>query len=194
MNAEEVKLEAVRSLADFEAASAVESRSKLIDEHKSAFRWIVASLFALNGGGILSMFGRDSLAFESIFPAFWIFFGGIVSTFFTVIVAQMSDRLMIARMHQWGLYWSTVRVIGRRDSENESHIREGIDTAEKWGRRSRYLAMFAMVWFVLGVLGVVVLRQKSEISRIQSEMNIRESRFDWLEKKLDRLEAATPKR
>ncbi len=190
---EQTNLEAARSLAEFEASSAVESRSKLIDEHNSAFRWMVASLFALNGGAILSMFGRGSFGFDPIFPAFWIFFGGIVSTFFTVIVAQMSDRLMIARMHQWGLYWTTVRVTGRRDPENEGHIRLGIATAERWGRRSRYLAIFAMVWFVLGVLGAVVLRQKSEISRIETEMNIRESRFDQLEKKIDRLEAATPR-
>ena len=170
MSADEAKLEAVRSLAEFEASSAVESRSKLIDEHHSAFRWMVASLFALNGGAILSIFGRDEFGLEPIFPALWIFFGGIVSTFLTVIVAQMSDRLMIARMHQWGLYWTTVRATGNRDVENEGQIRQGIVAAEKWGRRSRYLAIFAMVWFILGVLGSAVLKQQSEVERLGEKL------------------------
>ena len=177
MSGADVNLEAVRSLAEFEATSAIESRSKLIDEHHSAFRWMIASLFALNGGAILSIFGRDKFGLEAIFPAFWIFFGGIVSSFATVIVAQMSDRLMIARMHQWGLYWTTVRVTGIRDTDNEGQIKQGIATADKWGQRSRYLAIFAMVWFVLGVLGTAVLKQKSEI--------------ELLGEKLGQLEAAT---
>lgn len=189
----DVELDAARKLAEFEASSAVETRSKLIDEHHSAFRWIIASLFALNGGAILSIFGRERFGLETVFPVFWIFFGGIISTFLTVVVSQMSDRLMIARMHQWGLYWTSVQVTAARDTQHEDQIKRGIATAEKWGRGSRYLAIFAMVWFALGALSTVVLRQKTEVAKIESEMIIRESKLERIEEKLDQLERSAPK-
>ncbi len=170
MTSDKIRLDAIRSLADFEASAAVESRSKLIDEHHSAFRWIIASLFALNGGAILSIFGKGELGVDPTFPAFWVFFGGIIATFITVITAQISDRLMIARMHGWGLYWKTVGVMGERDEERESQIRQGIATAERWGRFARLMAVFAMIWFVFGMLTTAVLKQKSEIERIQAEL------------------------
>ena len=180
MTPDETRSDAIEALADFEAAAAVESRSKLIDEHHSAFRWIIASLFALNGGAILTIFGKEELGIGSTFLAFWVFFGGIVATFLTVITAQISDRLMIARMHGWGLYWTVVRVTGVRDEEQESQIKAGISSAERWGRFARLLAVFAMIWFVFGVLTAAVSKQKFEIERLQA--------------KLDQLEVRPPSR
>ena len=171
MTSDEMRLHAIEALADFEAEAAVESRSKLIDQHHSAFRWIIASLFALNGGAILSIFGKGELGIGSTYLAFWVFFGGIVATFLTVVTAQISDRLMIARMHGWGLYWKVVGVTGIRDEEQESQIKAGISSAEKWGRFARLLALFAMIWFVLGVLTAAVSKQKSEIERLQTRLD-----------------------
>ena len=174
MTSDKSKMDAIKTLADFEAAAAVESRSKLIDEHHSAFRWIIASLFALNGGAILSIFGKMGFGADPTFLAFWVFFGGIISTFLTVVTAQISDRLMIARMHGWGLYWKIVGATGVRNEEQESEIKAGISMAEKWGRFARLLAVFSMIWFVLGVVTVAVSKQKSEIERLQAK-------FDQLE-------------
>lgn len=191
---DKAKLEATRGLAEFEATSAVESRAKLIDEHNSAFRWMVASLFALNGGAILSLFGNERFGLDATYPAFWTFFGGIVSTFLTVIVAQISDRLMIARMHEWGLYWSQVKITGARVVEAEEDIKSGIARAENWGRRSRQLAIFAMVWFVLGVISSIVVDQESALSKIESEMLLRDDKLDKIERELDRLETVLRKK
>lgn len=188
------KLKTVQSLAEFETASAIESRSKLIDEHNAAFRWMVASLFALNGGAIFSMLSGDRFGLAPATPAFWMFFGGIVSTFMTVILAQISDRLMIAQMHQWGLYWTMVRDTGTRDPQTEIEIKERIKRAEVLGRRSRYLAIFAMIWFMTGAFGAAVLKQKSEIERLKTETNERELKLDRLEKKLNQLETISSKR
>jgi hypothetical protein len=166
-----MKADAVRKLAEFEASAAVESRAKLIDEHNAAFRWMIASLFALNGGAILSLFGSGNIGLQATLPAFWIFFGGIIATFVAVLFAQLSDRSMIARMHSWGLYWSTVGVLVERDEEQENSIKASIKQAERLGRWSRVQAIFAMVFFVLGVLSAVVLQQKAEIARLETKLD-----------------------
>ena len=164
------RIESVKRLAEFEVSAAVESRGKLIDEHHSAFRWVVASLFALNGGAILSILNKDELGIITILPAFWVFFAGILSTFFTVILAQISDRMMIARLHQWGLYWTSVGSTGVRDEAREVSIEDGISKAESWGQKARIFAAFAMIWFVFGVLTSIVLDQKSRIAEIEAEL------------------------
>jgi len=166
-----MKVDAICKLAEFEASAAVESRAKLIDEHNAAFRWMIASLFALNGGAILSLFGSGNNGLQATLPAFWIFFLGIISTFLAVLFAQLSDRSMIARMHSWGLYWATVGVLAERDEEQEISIKAGIKQAERLGRWGRVQAVFAMLFFVLGILSVVVLEQKAEITKLEAKLD-----------------------
>ena len=192
MAVEEAKFDAIRTLADFEAKSAVESRSKLIDEHHSAFRWIIASLFALNGGAIFAIFGRGNFGLDPIFLAFWFFFAGIMSVFLSVIFSQISDRLMISQVHRWGLYWTTVSATGTRDVENESDIRQGIQRAESWGRKARLFALFAMAWFVIGVLGTIILKQRAEIARIQVAVDHVDGQLREFESHVTTLDKAHP--
>ena len=162
--------EGIRRLAAFEASAASESRSKFIDDHSAAFRWMIASLFALNGGAILTIFGAERLSLQATFPAFWVFFAGIVSTFLAVFLCQLSDRAMIARVHNWGLYWTTVEVSGERDEAREAEIKVGIASAEKLGRWGRLNATFGMLFFIMGVLTTVVLEQKRDIAALEIKL------------------------
>jgi hypothetical protein len=167
----ETKLDAVRNLARFEASAAVESRSKLIDEHNAAFRWIVASLFALNGGAILSIFGKGGIGINSSLAAFWVFLAGIIAIFLTVIFAQISDRLMIAQLHRWGLYWTTVCITGARDENDEKQIKGEIANAESYGLTSRRFAFVAMLLFILGVLTTIALEQRADVDQIEARID-----------------------
>jgi len=180
--------EAVSRLAAFEAAAAVESRAKLIDEHTAAFRWMIASLFALNGGAILTIFGTERIGVQPILPALWVFFAGIIATFVAVLFAQLSDRSMIAQMHSWGLYWTTVGSTKARDESHEESIKLGIRKAERLGRWGRVQAIFAMVFFVLGVLTAVVLEQKSELAKLEAGLDRNESSLDRISTVIDELE------
>lgn len=161
----------VKRLAAFEITASIESRSKMIDEHGSAFRWMVASLFALNGGSILSIFGSDGFGAPYLFLSFWVFFAGIIFTFATVIMAQISDRKMIAQLHSWGLYWTRVSCTGVTDLQHEKEIKDKISDAENFGRQARVLGFFAMMAFVVGVLTAAVFQQKFELEKLQIEVD-----------------------
>jgi hypothetical protein len=186
---EDKRLDAMRRLAAFEVTAAEESRAKLIDEHSAAFRWMIASLFALNGGAVLTIFGSEKLGVQPTLPAFWVFFAGIVATFLAVLFGQLSDRAMIAQMHKWGLYWTTVGALDERDDSQESSIKKHIQNAEGWGRWARIQAIFAMIFFVLGVLTAVVLQQESEIARLESAMDQSEADAARISAAIDELES-----
>ena len=185
---EDKELDAMRRLAAFEVTAAEESRAKLIDEHSAAFRWMIASLFALNGGAVLTIFGSENLGVQPTLPAFWVFFAGIVATFIAVLFGQLSDRGMIAQMHKWGLYWTTVGSFNERDETQENSIKQHIQNAERWGRWARIQAIFAMIFFVLGVLTAVVLQQKSEIARLESALDRNEADAARISAAVDELE------
>jgi hypothetical protein len=185
---EDRRLDAMRRLAAFEVTAAEESRAKLIDEHSAAFRWMIASLFALNGGAILTIFGTERLGVQPVLPAFWVFFAGVVATFLAVLFGQLSDRAMIAQMHKWGLYWTTVASLDERDESQENSIKQYIENAERWGRWARIQAIFAMIFFVLGVLTAVVLEQKSEIARLEAVLDRSEADARRISAAIDELE------
>jgi len=160
----------VRKSAEYQAALATESHLRLIDEHKAAFRWIVASLFALNGGAILSILSRSGTSLVYAMPSFGAFFAGIVTTFVCVVFAQISDKMMIGQMHRSGLYWTSVSVIGERDPESETQISRGVKSSELVGKFSRFLAIFAMIFFLLGALSLAVIQQKIKIEQLQTQL------------------------
>jgi hypothetical protein len=161
----------IREIARYEVQAATEARSKLTDEHSAAFRWMIASLFALNGGAILAIMGSDRFGLNPNLPAFWVFFAGIVATFLAVIFSQVSDRGMIAHKHSWGLYWITVEFAGERDEALETKLKASEKLARRMAFAGRLQAIFAMLFFVLGAITAVVMEQKQEIDRLEARIH-----------------------
>jgi len=190
---EDKRILAMRRLAVFEASSAEQTKGKLIDDHSAAFRWMIASLFALNGGAILAIFGKGDIIDQPNFASFWIFFGGVVNTFLAAFFGQLSDRAMIAEMHRWGLYWTNVGSIDERDEVNEAAIKQSINRAERSGRVGRIHTIFAMIFFVFGVLTAVVLEQEAELVKLEHAMDRREADLQRLSDAVDKLEVELEK-
>lgn len=188
--AEAASNEVSRRLAEFEAAAATELRSKLIDEQSSAFRWIVASLFALNGGAILALVGKAEFGLSPNLSAFWAFFIGILSTFLSVILAQISDRLRIEILFRSGQYWTKVAVAGVGDDVEENAIKKILARADRLGQRSRLIALFAMGFFVLGVLNAFVLKQGEAVAKLESSSDKLNAEIDAIGKRIHQLEVA----
>lgn len=182
--------EASRRLAEFELAAATELRSKLIDEQGSSFRWIVASLFALNGGAILALVGKGEFELTANLSAFWTFFAGIISTFLSVILAQISDRLKIEILFRSGQFWTKVAVAGVGDDVEENAIKKVLARADRLGHRSRLIALFAMGFFALGVLNAFVLNQGEAVTNLESSTEKLNAELDAIENRIRHLEVA----
>ena len=140
----------VRSAAEFECAAAAESRSKTIDEHNAAFRWLLASLFGLNGAVMAALISSDRLSASELTRAAPWFLAGIIFTFGMAIFGQLSDRRFISLTHRWGLYWSEVKVTCSQDPSREESIKWNMEAAERLGRRGRVCGLISMLMFVVG--------------------------------------------
>ena len=140
------------ALSLYEAKSAADVRLKTIDEHNSAFRWLLGSLFALNGGAAIALIGNQKISNSAILQAEVAFLAGILMCFTMAILGQLSDRGMIVKSHEWGLYWTTVSVTLQRNADQEAEITAAIVKAEMTGRKARLAGVAAMLCFVVGCI------------------------------------------
>lgn len=139
------------ALAKYESESAASLRGKLQDKHSQASSWIVASLFAVNGAGLLHILSKHENFSLAVAVSALCFLFGLFFCFLTVILEQVSDRFMIPAMHSWGLYWTGVSEHSERDNSEEAMLRGRIEQASRIARFSRVALIFAAIDFMIGV-------------------------------------------
>jgi hypothetical protein len=144
--------ETVVELAKFTATLAQVSHEKNIDQHNATGRWLLASLFALNGGAILASINSSIIDKSTVLWSAPVFFVGILLAFVMAIMTQRSDRGMIAALSVWGLYWTQVASTKTRDDEQEKKIQRDIDVADRIGRKGRISGLISMFCFTVGCL------------------------------------------
>lgn len=138
--------------AKYSAELAKVSHQKSIDEHNAAFRWLLASLFALNGGAIVAIINSSNAPKSLVHWPASLFFAGILAAFWMAIMAQNSDRRMIAAMAMWGAYWTEVSVTCEINPDRESEISRLVALGERFGRRGRQSGIISMALFGMGCI------------------------------------------
>ncbi|MFN3516425.1 MAG: hypothetical protein ACK4YM_04605 [Novosphingobium sp.] len=152
MNEKETFEAARQALALYEASSAKEVGLKTIAKLNAASRWLLGSLFALHGGAAIALISKQDLPLREIAFAEIAFLVGILWCFAMAILDQIADRKMIAKSHEWGLYWTSVSVTLDRDPAEEDGIRSAIADADQIGRRARLAGIWAMGSFIAGCI------------------------------------------
>lgn len=105
----------VRRVAELEIASLAESRKMLLEEHSAAFRWLVASLLATNGGAAVAILNMRSLENSlKLWPCVC-FFVGVLLALLIGPLSQRANRRMIEPLGHLMGYWVSVAVDGIHD-------------------------------------------------------------------------------
>ncbi|WP_305097066.1 hypothetical protein [Croceibacterium aestuarii] len=83
-----------------------EARITLIEEHSAAFRWLMASFLAINGGGLLAISDLEmpTTMFRIAGGAFWL---GIICALGLAWRSQVINRQAIQRLSYIELIWAT---------------------------------------------------------------------------------------
>jgi hypothetical protein len=151
-----------KELAANELARTSESRRLIIDEHSASFRWLMASLLAINSGGLFLL--KDMAIAD---PAWQIsaaicFYLGIVAALAVAWFGQRSNRRSIQAAVNVESFWAVVSSTGRLDQEAHSELIQSISTAAKPGF-SRHAGWLSLLFFTGGLVsagcGSVLLHQ-----------------------------------
>ncbi len=102
----------MRRAAEMEIAATSEGRRALIDEHSAAFRWLVASLLAVNGGAAIATLSADGVPALAKLVACSSYYVGVVFALLTAWHSQRTVRAMLQPMGKMTGYWIGVAQSG----------------------------------------------------------------------------------
>ncbi len=148
-------LDRVRKVAEINLSIVLESKKQLTDMHGAAFRWILATLVTINGGGAIGIVGTDKISYYGKISGGSCFCTGV---FFALMLAY-ANMIAIQKLLKPTMsildFWAIALVSGHYD-ENDISNRQGslqMQTAP-WTIASHVLGWVSVVFFLAGVVQI----------------------------------------
>lgn len=141
----------VKANAEGQLESLVEYRRVLHEQHAHAFRWLSASILAINAGAAVSVLNVSQLQASTKIEAGVFFCVGIILALSMAFVAQVGIGATLQPLHRQMSYWKNVSTIGARDHEEEVRLAPGLNVANKFNAFGQVIGFLAVVSFVVGV-------------------------------------------
>lgn len=123
-------------------------RRLLASEYAAEVRWITASLFALNAGGLLSLAGKDRLSATQQYAGygFWL---GVLLAFCYVIYSQAKTKKFLLIIQHLENAWVVCAATGRLNEARVAELeKEKSQVNSKW---AIYLASSSFLMFSLAI-------------------------------------------
>lgn len=144
----------IRKLAAHELQHALESRRHVVEEHSSEFRWLLASLLAVNGGGLLFLKQELEQPTPLILASGLIFLVGIVFALLTGWQSQRANRAMIKPISLQTALWISVIETGEIQQDEYQRIEKEFQSAMKVARCTQILGWVSAVAFILASIAL----------------------------------------
>lgn len=127
-------------------------RATAWDEHTHSFRWLMATLLAINGAGCLAILSNDKMAVEYQLVASGFFVLGVLMALLVAVFGQHSVQKTLAPLQKHIGYWKTVAKDGERDEEMEGQLNAELKASAKLGLAARVSGWLAATAFIVGVV------------------------------------------
>jgi FtsH-binding integral membrane protein len=123
-----------RQLAEEKLRRASAARATLIDEHSAAFRWLMASLLAINGGGLVALADIElpKNFYVGSGASFWI---GIVAALGLGWRSQVINRKAMEKLAVVEQVWTTALALGELNSLVAQTADEGLASVKSTSAR-----------------------------------------------------------
>ncbi|MFW2351476.1 hypothetical protein [Qipengyuania sp.] len=141
-----------------------ESRRTVIDEHSHSFRWLTASLLALNGGAALAVLSNETLEGSTKFYAGLCFLAGIAFALLVAVAGQRINRRAIPKLNDQLGYWLAVSHDGMRVAAREDELNAEMKGAMKLGVISQAFG-WAAGFCLIGGAAVVGAELKESVGK-----------------------------
>jgi hypothetical protein len=121
------------------------------DEFNHSFRWLMASLLAINGGALLAMLDHSSLGLSHRVSSGCAFVFGIIMALLVAVFGQHSTIRSLPSLQKMIGYWMTVAVDGLRDEKIENDLDNELKASVKLGLGSRVSGWLSAIAFLIGI-------------------------------------------
>ncbi len=147
--------------AEIQLQTVNSSHERLLEEHSAAFRWLMASFLAINGGGLLVLKDLGTPWNLPEMLAALAFYIGIVLTLAIAWLGQRAARAAITPISKLSGFWSMVAATGEYDQDQHQEVISEFPKAMKKIRFAPFAGWGSLIAFTVG-LGLVGWAQVSE--------------------------------
>lgn len=148
-------------VAETELASATHSRNVLLEAHQDTYKWLLASLLAINSGGLLALLNIDTLhGHYKLFVAL-AFYAGIMASLLSSYLSQRASRQLLPPLGEAMGYWISVANDGQHIPQVWDNINLRIQGAVKEARPTQIAGWVSALCFSVGFFGVILDIQSS---------------------------------
>ena len=146
----------LREAAKVEIAALNESRKLILEQHSHSFKWLMASLLAINGGASIAVLNAESISAHTKVLSGAFFAIGIFSALLVAVASQkISIKSLLPIQSQIG-YWISVSRDGERVESTEGKLQGEMKAAIKLAWTAPLFGWISALLFVCG-LGVIAM-------------------------------------
>jgi hypothetical protein len=141
------------------------------EQHSHSFKWLMASLLAVNGGALLAVFDSQyvSLGYQAFASGCFVI--GIMAALLVAVFGQRSIQKSFPPLQKIIGYWMTVVEDGERLESLETDLNNELQTAVKYGRGAQICGWLSALAFLVGAGGVGV-EMYSSIEASHTELTL----------------------
>jgi len=129
-----------------------ESRQLLLEQHSHSFKWLTASLLAINGGAALAVLSNESIESEAKVIAGAFFSIGIFLALLIGVLSQRANQLALVPLNNAMGYWLAVAQDGERFEELEEEHQRQFKPVQRLSLASQILGWLSACLFCAGIV------------------------------------------
>lgn len=143
-----------RAAALREISTLDDMRRLLLEQHSHSYKWITASLLAINGGAAVTILGQENLDPIWKVIAGGCFAIGILLALSVAVASQKINILALVPIQRQIGYWLTVSVDGHRLDDLECSLQNELRASAKFAWIVPGLGWLSALTFVLGLSAI----------------------------------------
>ena len=143
---------AFEKLVDRKIATLLESKTSAIDEQAAMARWLIASLLAINSGGLVYLANAKINTNFHYVAAATAFIAGILFAMLNAYLIQVIAMRMIAPLDDTISYWTIISDPSHEDADRLTELSKQYQQAQQYSWTAPVAGWLSALAFVVGVL------------------------------------------
>ena len=151
MSGDGIQAAYVRQAAKAEIQTLDEFRVATLAQHTEMFKWITASLLAINGAAAVAMIGADAINAVHKICAGANFVVGVFLAINIGVAAQLVSARGLKPLQELKGYWIAVEIDGERIEDLENTLHDNLRKSMRWSWIVPALGWVSGIFFAVGL-------------------------------------------
>jgi len=145
----------IRAIAAREVESGISAKQTILEEHSASFKWLMASMLAINAGGLVKCADVVGIPSSWRLVAAISFLVGVLAALAIAWLGQRAARAMLTPLGEMIAFWTLVSATARFDETEHKKLLANVQASVASGQKSRWAGWLSTIAFAVGVISLL---------------------------------------